>query len=95
MTDTRWTAGAAGAESDEPEVVTGHDEATEQVPCDAAAAEVDEQVVEDRKPLRAPRGATVLIQERRSTEFAEHALLKYRLPARCFQPRARARRRRR
>jgi molecular chaperone GrpE len=46
MTDTRWTAGAAGAESDEPEVVTGHDEATEQVPCDAAAAEVDEQVEE-------------------------------------------------
>ena len=57
--------------------------------------EVDEQIVEDRKPLRAPRGATVLIHERRSTEFAEHALLKYRLPARCFQPRARARRRRR
>ena len=57
--------------------------------------EVDEQIVDDRKPLRAPRGATVLIQERRSTEFAERALLKYRLPARCFQPRARARRRRR
>ena len=57
--------------------------------------EVDEQIVEDHKPLRAPRGATVLIQERRSTEFAERALLKYRLPARCFQPRAKTRRRRR
>ena len=57
--------------------------------------EVDEQVVEDRRPLRAPRGATVLIQERRATEFAEHVILKYRLPASCFRPRARARRRRR
>lgn len=57
--------------------------------------EIDEQIVDDRKPLRAPRGATVLIQERRSTEFAEHALLKYRLPATCFSPNARARRRRR
>lgn len=57
--------------------------------------EVDVQIVEDRKPLRAPKGATVLIQERRASEFAEHALLKYRLPARCFAPRARARRRRR
>jgi len=58
-------------------------------------AEVDVQIVEDSSRLRAPKGATVLAQERRSTEFAEHALLKYRLPARCFQPRARARRRRR
>ena len=57
--------------------------------------EVDEQIVEDRKPLRAPRGATVLIHERRSTEFTESAILKYRLPASCFKPRARARRRRR
>ena len=57
--------------------------------------EVDEQIVDDRKPLRAPRGAIVLIQERRSTEFAERALLKYRLPARCFQPKAKTRRRRR
>ena len=57
--------------------------------------EVDEQIVEDRKPLRAPRGATVLIHERRSTEFCESAILKYRLPASCFKPRARARRRRR
>lgn len=57
--------------------------------------EVDEQIVEDRKPLRAPRGATVLIHERRSTELTESAILKYRLPASCFKPRARARRRRR
>lgn len=57
--------------------------------------EVDEQIVEDRKQLRAPRGATVLIHERRSTELTESAILKYRLPARCFQPRTRARRRRR
>jgi len=40
-------------------------------------------------------GLAVLAQERRSTEFAEHAMLKYRLPARCFAPRARAWRRRR
>ena len=57
--------------------------------------EVDEQIVEDRKPLRAPRGATVPIHERRSTELTESAILKYRLPASCFKPRARARRRRR
>ena len=57
--------------------------------------EVDEQIVEDSRQLRAPRGATVLIHERRSTELTESVLLKYRLPARCFTPRARARRRRR
>ena len=58
------------------------------------APEVDEQIVEDSRQLRAPRGATVLIHERRSTELTESVLLKYRLPARCFTPRARARRRR-
>lgn len=57
--------------------------------------EVDEVIVEDSAVLRAPRGATVLLQERRATEFAEHRVLKYRLPERCFAPRSRARRRRR
>lgn len=56
--------------------------------------EIDEQIVEDRKQLRAPKGATVLMQERRSTEFAESAILKYRLPAEVFDRRSRARRRR-
>lgn len=57
--------------------------------------EVDEQIVEDRKKLRAPKGATVLMQERRSTEFAESAILKYRLPEEVFRAKPRARRRRR
>lgn len=57
--------------------------------------EVDEVLVEDSSRLRAPKGATVLIHERRATEFAEHAVLKYRLPERCFRPAARSRRRRR
>lgn len=57
--------------------------------------EVDVRIVEDGARLRAPKGATVLQQERRSTEFAEVALLKYRLPARCFRGAVRTRRRRR
>lgn len=57
--------------------------------------EVDVQIVDDRARLRAPKGATVLIQERHATEFAEHALLKYRLPPRCFRSGQRVRRRRR
>ena len=57
--------------------------------------EVDVRIVEDRVRIRAPRGATVLLQERRSSAFAEVAVLKYRLPARCFRSAPRARRRRR
>lgn len=57
--------------------------------------EVDEQIVEDRKQLRAPKGAVVLMQERRSTEFAESAILKYRLPEEVFRTRPKARRKRR
>lgn len=57
--------------------------------------EVDVRIVEDRCRLRAPKGATVLLQERRANAFAEVAVIKYRLPARCFAPGARARRRRR
>lgn len=57
--------------------------------------EVDEQIVEDSRQLRAPKGATVLMQERRTTEFAESYVLKYRLPVEVFDRRSRARRRRR
>ena len=57
--------------------------------------EIDVRIVEDRVRIRAPRGATVLLQERRSNAFAEVSVLKYRLPARCFRGAARARRRRR
>lgn len=57
--------------------------------------EVDVRIVEDSSRLRAPRGATVLLHERRSTEFAEIAVIKYRLPARCFRGAVRTRRRRR
>ena len=56
--------------------------------------EVDVRIVDDRAQLRAPKGATVLIHERHATEYAEHAVLKYRLPARCFRGISRARRRR-
>ena len=56
---------------------------------------VDVRIVEDGSRIRPPRGATVLLHERRSTEFAEITVLKYRLPARCFRAGARARRRRR
>lgn len=57
--------------------------------------EIDVRIVEDSARLRAPRGATVLLEERRSTEFAELSVIKYRLPARCFRGSVRARRRRR
>ena len=57
--------------------------------------EVDVRIVEDRVRIRAPRGATVLLQERRASAFAEIAVLKYRLPASCFERARRARRRRR
>ena len=57
--------------------------------------EVDVQTVEDSSRLRAPRGATVLIFERRTTELCESTVLKYRLPAEAFARRARTRRRRR
>lgn len=57
--------------------------------------EIDVRIVEDGARLRAPKGATVLLQERRSTEFAELSVIKYRLPARCFRGSVRARRRRR
>ena len=57
--------------------------------------EIDVRIVEDSARLRAPKGATVLLQERRSTEFAELSVIKYRLPARCFHGFVRARRRRR
>ena len=56
--------------------------------------EVDVIEVEDRCRMKAPRGATVLLEERRETAFAVMAVLKYRLPASCFRPGARARRRR-
>ena len=56
---------------------------------------VDVRIVEDNSRLRAPRGAVVLLEERRSSEFAELAVIKYRLPARCFRAGVRARRRRR
>ena len=51
--------------------------------------EVDVQTVEDSSRLRAPRGATVLIFERRSTELSESTVLKYRLPEACFRRRRR------
>lgn len=57
--------------------------------------EVDVQTVEDSSRLRAPRGATVLIFERKSTELVESTVLKYRLPADCFGRKARTKRRRR
>ena len=57
--------------------------------------EVDTVIVEDSDRLKAPRGATVLMQERRESEFATFAVIKYRLPDRCFRKGARARRRRR
>lgn len=56
---------------------------------------VDVRIVDDRSRLRAPKGSTVLLQERRETEFAEFAVIKYRLPVRCFRGVRRARRRRR
>lgn len=56
--------------------------------------EVDVQTVEDSSRLRAPRGATVLIFERRTTELSESTVLKYRLPEACFRRRRRTRRRR-
>lgn len=57
--------------------------------------DVEVRIVEDEARLRAPRGATVLVHERRSREFYEVTVLKYRLPAKCFRGAARARRRRR
>lgn len=56
--------------------------------------EVDTITVEDSDRLRAPRGATVLMQERRETAYAIFAVIKYRLPASCFRKGVRARRRR-
>lgn len=56
--------------------------------------EIDVQLVPDSARMRAPRGATVLIEERKVTELTEVQLLKYRLPERCFRPAAQARRRR-
>lgn len=55
--------------------------------------EVDVRIVEDRDRMRAPKGAVVLMHERRETELARMEMLKYRLPARCFQKPPRARRR--
>lgn len=55
---------------------------------------VETVYVEDRARLTPPRGATVLLFERKSTELAEVTVLKYRLPARCFRRPGRARRRR-
>lgn len=55
--------------------------------------EVDVRIVDDRDRLHAPRGATVLIRERRETALAAWSVLKYRLPPRCFPKPPRARRR--
>ena len=55
--------------------------------------EVDVVLVEDSDRLRAPRGATVLMQERRSTDYAGYEILKYRLGGSAFRRPARARRR--
>ena len=54
--------------------------------------EVDVRIVEDRERLRPPKGATVLIRERRENALAAWSLLKYRLPAKCFPRPPRARR---
>ena len=57
-----------------------------------AKPEVDVRIVDERERLRAPKGATVLIRERRENSFAAWSLLKYRLPPRCFPKPPRARR---
>lgn len=56
--------------------------------------EVDTVTVEDSDRLRAPRGATLLQQERRETGGGSFAFVKYRLPARCFRNPGRGKRRR-
>ena len=57
--------------------------------------EVDVQLVEDAEPLEPPKGAAVLLFERRETDFAGYVILKYRYDGSAFPAPRRARRRRR
>ena len=57
--------------------------------------EIDVQSVEDGTPLEAPAGATVLLHERRETEYAGYEILKFRFDGGVFPAPRRARRRRR
>lgn len=58
--------------------------------------EVDVVLVGEDDRLDVPHGATLLLHERRQTEFAGYEIIKYRLPDAAFRrpPRARHRRRR-
>ena len=57
--------------------------------------EVDVVLVNEDAQLEAPRGATVLLHERRQTEFSGYEIIKYRLGGAAFRRPPRAKRRRR
>lgn len=63
----------------------------------AKKPEVDTMTVDDSYELTAPEGATVLLDEKKWTEFASYHILKYRLTAACpaMTPRAKRRKPRR
>ncbi len=56
--------------------------------------EVDVMAVDADRKIRPPRGATVLLHELKSTEFANYELYKWRLPFTAFKRAPRAKRRR-
>ena len=57
--------------------------------------EVDVVLVDEDERLEAPRGAKLLLRERRQTEYAGYEIIKYRLGSAVFRRPARAKRRRR
>ena len=60
----------------------------------ARKPEVDTMTVPDDYELEAPAGSTVILDERKTTEWASYRVLKYRFSGEGFAPAPRARRRR-